>query len=127
MPEQPPVVRARNFEEVALEYTPQQAMEEAERCMQCKHKPCVNGCPVGVPIAQFIHAVAAGEFEQAYRTITAENSLPAICGRGVKLRGGSREAWLRSDDLRGAACARRGADVRHSRIPPAEVAGGGRD
>ncbi|MNO40057.1 Glutamate synthase [NADPH] small chain [compost metagenome] len=75
------MVRARNFEEVALEYTPQQAMEEAERCMQCKHKPCVNGCPVGVPIAQFIHAVAAGEFEQAYRTITAENSLPAICGR----------------------------------------------
>lgn len=81
MPEQPPAVRARNFEEVALGYTPRQAMEEAERCLQCRHQPCVNGCPVGVPIPAFIKAVAAGEFEEAYRTITAENSLPAICGR----------------------------------------------
>ncbi|WP_058302833.1 NADPH-dependent glutamate synthase [Gorillibacterium timonense] len=81
MPEQPPVVRARNFEEVALGYSPRLAMEEAERCLQCRHKPCVNGCPVSVPIPEFIKSVAAGDFEAAYRTIVTENSLPAICGR----------------------------------------------
>lgn len=81
MPEQEPNVRNKNFKEVALGYTPEQAMEEAARCLNCRHKPCMNGCPVGVPIPEFISHVANGEFEEAYQTITRENALPAICGR----------------------------------------------
>lgn len=81
MPEQDPNVRNKNFEEVSLGYTKEQAMEEATRCLQCKHKPCVLGCPVNVPIREFIKEVAEGEFEKAFETITRENSLPAICGR----------------------------------------------
>ena len=61
MPEQAPDVRNKNFEEVALGYTDEMAMEEAQRCLNCKHKPCVNGCPVGVPIPEFISHVAKGE------------------------------------------------------------------
>ena len=81
MPEQPPEVRSGNYQEVALGYTPQMAMEEAGRCIQCKNRPCVSGCPVGVPIPEFIAQVAAGDFEAAYQTITSTNSLPAVCGR----------------------------------------------
>ena len=81
MPEQAPDVRNKNFEEVALGYTDEMAMEEAQRCLNCKHKPCVNGCPVGVPIPEFISHVAKGEMEEAYQTIKTMNSLPAICGR----------------------------------------------
>ena len=80
MPEQEPDVRNKNFEEVALGYTKEMAMEEATRCLNCKHQPCKSGCPVGVPIPEFIQ-VAAGNFEEAYRIITSENALPAICGR----------------------------------------------
>jgi glutamate synthase (NADPH) small chain len=81
MPEQPPLVRGRNFLEVALGYTAEQAMEEATRCLQCRAKPCVDACPVNVPIPGFIAEVAAGRFEEAYRIIKEENNLPAICGR----------------------------------------------
>lgn len=81
MPEQEANVRNKNFKEVALGYTPEQAIEEATRCLNCRHKPCMNGCPVGVPIPEFISHVAAGEFEEAYQAITRENALPAICGR----------------------------------------------
>ncbi len=81
MPEQDPNVRNRNFEEVALGYTPEMAIEEAQRCLHCKHKPCVNGCPVNVPIPEFIEKVAEGDFDAAYEVITSENALPAICGR----------------------------------------------
>lgn len=81
MPEQEPNIRNKNFKEVALGYTAEQAKEEAERCLNCRHKPCMNGCPVGVPIPEFISHVAKGEFEEAYQTITRENALPAICGR----------------------------------------------
>lgn len=81
MPEQDPKERNQNFREVALGYTKEQAMEEAERCLQCKHKPCVKGCPVNVPIPGFIEKVAQGDFEAAYEIIIQENSLPAICGR----------------------------------------------
>jgi glutamate synthase (NADPH/NADH) small chain len=81
MPEQDPNVRNKNFNEVALGYTKEQAMEEATRCLNCKHKPCVSGCPVNVPIPEFIKEVAAGNFEKAYELITSENNLPAICGR----------------------------------------------
>ena len=81
MPEQAPDVRNKNFQEVALGYTAEMAMEEATRCLNCKHKPCVQGCPVNVPIPAFIEKVAEGDFEAAYEVITSENALPAICGR----------------------------------------------
>ncbi|MDO5147573.1 MAG: NADPH-dependent glutamate synthase [Eubacteriales bacterium] len=81
MPEQEPNVRNKNFEEVALGYTAEMAMEEATRCLNCKNKPCVGGCPVNVPIPSFIEKVAEGDFEAAYEVITSENALPAICGR----------------------------------------------
>lgn len=81
MPEQDANVRNKNFEEVALGYTEEMAVDEAERCLQCKHKPCMNGCPVMVRIPEFIKLVAERKFEEAYEVITSTNSLPAICGR----------------------------------------------
>ena len=81
LPEQDPNVRNKNFEEVALGYTPEMAMEEASRCLNCKRPFCVEGCPVNVPIPRFIQEVAKGNFEKAYDIITEENALPAICGR----------------------------------------------
>ena len=81
MPEQPADVRNKNFLEVALGYTPEQAIDEAKRCLQCKHKPCVGGCPVRINIPAFIAEVAKGEFEAAYQIIAKSSSLPAVCGR----------------------------------------------
>lgn len=81
MPEQSPEVRNKNFAEVALGYTAETAMEEAARCIHCKNRPCVSGCPVAVQIPEFIAAVAAGDFHGAYELIAATNSLPAVCGR----------------------------------------------
>ncbi len=76
-----PLERARDFAEVALGYTPEQAMEEAGRCLQCKHKPCTGGCPVQVDIPAFIRLVAEGDFAGAYEVISRSSSLPAVCGR----------------------------------------------
>ena len=81
MPSQDPKVRARNFEEVALGYTKEMAIDEAERCLNCKKPVCVDGCPVGIAIPSFIQKVKVGEFEEAYRIITESSSLPAVCGR----------------------------------------------
>ncbi len=81
MPEQDPNVRNKNFEEVTLGYTKEMAIEEATRCLNCPKKPCVDGCPVNVPIPGFIDKVVQGDFEGAYEIITSENALPAICGR----------------------------------------------
>ncbi|RCX20800.1 sulfide dehydrogenase (flavoprotein) subunit SudA [Anaerobacterium chartisolvens] len=81
MPEQDPNVRNKNFLEVALGYTEDMAREEAQRCLQCKSKPCVQGCPVNVQIPEFIKLVAEGNFEEAYNKIRETNSLPAVCGR----------------------------------------------
>ena len=81
MPEQNPQVRARNFEEVTLGYSAEMAVEEAKRCLNCKNKPCVSGCPVGVRIPEFIGQIANGNFEKAYEIITSTNGLPAVCGR----------------------------------------------
>jgi glutamate synthase (NADPH/NADH) small chain len=81
IPEQEPNVRNKNFEEVSLGYTDAMAKEEAERCLNCKTQPCVSGCPVGVHIPDFIHNIAQGDMEGAYRTIKLTNSLPAVCGR----------------------------------------------
>ena len=81
MPEQAPDIRNRNFLEVALGYTAEQAMDEAQRCLNCKNKPCISGCPVGVNIPDFIAEVAKGDFAAAYEVLSRDTSLPAICGR----------------------------------------------
>ena len=81
MPEQEAAVRATNFKEVALGYTAEMAAEEAARCLQCKNSPCVQGCPVNVPIRDFIGCIQHGDLQGAYDTIRTQNGLPAICGR----------------------------------------------
>lgn len=81
MPVQDPALRITNFDEVALGYTPEMAVEEATRCLHCKHQPCVSGCPVNIHIPDFIEKVAQGEFEEAYKIISLTSTLPAICGR----------------------------------------------
>ena len=81
IPEQEPLVRNKNFDEVALGYTEEIAIDEAKRCLNCRQHPCVRGCPVNVRIPEFIAKVAEGEFEEAYKIITSTNSLPAVCGR----------------------------------------------
>ena len=81
MPVQDPLVRNRNFKEVALGYDEETAIEEAKRCLNCKQRPCVTGCPVNIVIPEFIKYVAEGEFEKAYQVISASSALPAVCGR----------------------------------------------
>lgn len=81
MPTQDPAVRARNFEEVALGYTEEVALKEADRCLNCKARPCVGGCPVNINIPDFISKIKEGDYEGAYQEITLSSSLPAICGR----------------------------------------------
>jgi glutamate synthase (NADPH/NADH) small chain len=81
MPTQAPEVRARNFDEVALGYTAEIALEEAKRCLNCKNRPCVTGCPVNVNIPDFITKIKDGDFEGAYQVINETSSLPAVCGR----------------------------------------------
>lgn len=81
MPEQAPEIRNKNFDEVALGYTEEMALEEAARCLNCKNKPCVSGCPVNVRIPEFIEKITQKDFMGAYEIITSTNSLPAICGR----------------------------------------------
>ena len=78
---QEPSARRNNFREVALGYTPEQAMDEAKRCLSCKTRPCVSGCPVEIAIPDFIARVALGDFEGAYDVIAQYSSLPAVCGR----------------------------------------------
>ena len=84
MPEQEPNVRNKNFLEVTTGYTAEMAIDEAQRCLNCKHKPCMQGCPVAVKIPEFIALVAEGKFEEAYLKITETNALPAVCGRVCK-------------------------------------------
>ncbi len=81
MPELAPDIRNKNFEEVALGYTEEQAVEEANRCLQCKHQPCVGGCPVQINIPAFIKKIQERDFEGAYQIISASSALPAVCGR----------------------------------------------
>ena len=81
MPVQDPEVRNKNFSEVALGYTPEMAVNEARRCLHCKNKPCVSGCPVGIDIPGFIAKVAEEDFEGAYEVLSASSALPAVCGR----------------------------------------------
>ena len=81
MPTQDAKVRAHNFDEVALGYTEEQAIDEANRCLNCKNMPCVSGCPVRIHIPDFISRIKEGDFEGAYQIITKSSSLPAVCGR----------------------------------------------
>lgn len=81
MPVQPAEQRVKNFSEVNLGYTAEMAVQEASRCLQCRRRPCVKGCPVGIDIPSFVGAVAAGDFGGALAIIHQENSLPAVCGR----------------------------------------------
>jgi glutamate synthase (NADPH/NADH) small chain len=81
MPLQEPEVRRRNFNEVALGYTEEQAVAEADRCLQCKDPKCVQGCPVNIDIPAFIASIAERDFDEAIRTIKLTNALPAVCGR----------------------------------------------
>lgn len=81
MREQDPLVRARNFDEVTLGYSAEEAVEEAARCLNCKNSPCVSGCPVGVKIPNFIQKLVSGDFSGAIDTINETNALPAVCGR----------------------------------------------
>ncbi|MBE7089662.1 MAG: NADPH-dependent glutamate synthase [Clostridiales bacterium] len=81
MPSQAPEIRNKNFSEVALGYTEEQAVNEAERCLNCKNAPCMNGCPVQVKIPQFIAKIRERDFEGAYQVIAQSSSLPAVCGR----------------------------------------------
>ena len=81
MPSQDPLVRAHNFDEVALGYSEETALAEAARCLNCKNQPCVSGCPVNVHIPEFIAKVKEGDFEGAYQIISETSTLPAVCGR----------------------------------------------
>jgi len=81
MPVQDPKVRSTNFDEVALGYTEEQALDEAERCLNCKNKPCVGGCPVAIDIPAFIIKIREKDYEGAYQIISESSSLPAVCGR----------------------------------------------
>lgn len=81
MPTQAPEVRAHNFKEVALGYSEEAAVLEAQRCLDCKNMPCVTGCPVNIQIPRFIERIKNGDFEEAYKIISESSSLPAVCGR----------------------------------------------
>ncbi|MDP8222588.1 MAG: NADPH-dependent glutamate synthase [Candidatus Lernaella stagnicola] len=81
MPRQDPRARVANFDEVALGYSPKMARTEAQRCLQCKSQPCTKGCPVDVPIPEFIHLITEGRFRESAELILSVNSLPAVCGR----------------------------------------------
>ncbi|HVO36930.1 MAG TPA: hypothetical protein VMT01_02025, partial [Candidatus Acidoferrum sp.] len=81
MSKQKPEVRRKNFEEVALGYTEEQAKEEASRCLQCPKPQCVSGCPVEVSIPEFVKLLREGKYDEAIKKIKEKNALPAICGR----------------------------------------------
>ena len=81
MPTQDPILRGKNFSEVALGYDEATAIDEALRCLECKNMPCVGGCPVNVHIPEFIAQIKEGDFEAAYQVIAKSSTLPAVCGR----------------------------------------------
>lgn len=81
MPEQAAEIRRRNFEEVPTGYTPEMAIAEAQRCLQCKKPACKEGCPVNIDIPGFVSRIAEGDFKGAIRNLWTQNALPAVCGR----------------------------------------------
>lgn len=92
MPVQAPDVRNHNFSEVALGYSEETALEEAARCLNCKHMPCVSGCPVNIHIPAFIEKVKEGDFEGAYRVIAQSSSLPPFAAEYVRRRSSARQS-----------------------------------
>ncbi|MEW6181787.1 MAG: NADPH-dependent glutamate synthase [Bacillota bacterium] len=123
MPEQEPRVRARNFEEVAMGYTREQALEEARRCLRCKEPHCVEGCPVNVQIPDFIKFIEEEKFLEAYKKIKETNSLPAVCGRVCPQENQCEKLCLRGKKSEPVAIGRLErfvADYAAS-LPPAEV------
>ena len=102
MPTQSAEERKHNFDEVALGYTAQLALDEAQRCLNCKNAPCMSGCPVGVHIPDFIAHVKKGDIEGAYRTIKQDNNLPAICGRVCPQENQCEKHCVRKDKLGGS-------------------------
>ena len=102
MPSQSAEERIRNFDEVALGYTPQIAKEEADRCLNCKNAPCMSGCPVGVHIPDFIACVKKGDIEGAYCTLKKDNNLPAVCGRVCPQENQCEKHCVRKDKLGGS-------------------------
>ena len=130
MPAQPPEDRISNFKEVALGFTPELALAEAERCLNCKNPLCVKGCPVGVHIPRFITAVREGRMNDAAKTVLSDNNLPAVCGRVCPQENQCEKFCIRREKLGGSvaigALERYVADyaAAHSIKPEAKPAGG---
>lgn len=130
MPAQPPEDRINNFKEVALGFTPELALAEAERCLNCKDPLCVKGCPVGVHIPRFITAVREGRMDDAAKTVLSDNNLPAVCGRVCPQENQCEKLCIRREKLGGSvaigALERYVADyaAAHNIKPEAKPAGG---
>ena len=102
MPAQPPEDRINNFKEVALGFTPELALAEAERCLNCKDPLCMKGCPVGVHIPRFITAVREGRMDDAAKTVLSDNNLPAVCGRVCPQENQCEKFCIRREKLGGS-------------------------
>lgn len=102
MPAQPPEDRINNFKEVALGFTPELALAEAERCLNCKNPLCMKGCPVGVHIPRFITAVREGRMDDAAKTVLSDNNLPAVCGRVCPQENQCEKFCIRREKLGGS-------------------------
>ena len=130
MPAQPPEDRINNFKEVALGFTPELALAEAERCLNCKDPLCMKGCPVGVHIPRFITAVREGRMDDAAKTVLSDNNLPAVCGRVCPQENQCEKFCIRREKLGGSvaigALERYVADyaAAHDIKPEAKPAGG---
>lgn len=130
MPAQPPEDRINNFKEVALGFTPELALAEAERCLNCKDPLCMKGCPVGVHIPRFITAVREGRMNDAAKTVLSDNNLPAVCGRVCPQENQCEKFCIRREKLGGSvaigALERYVADyaAAHNIKPEAKPAGG---
>lgn len=130
MPAQPPEDRINNFKEVALGFTPELALAEAERCLNCKDPLCMKGCPVGVHIPRFIAAVREGRMDDAAKTVLSDNNLPAVCGRVCPQENQCEKFCIRREKLGGSvaigALERYVADyaAAHNIKPEAKPAGG---
>ena len=130
IPAQPPEDRINNFKEVALGFTPELALAEAERCLNCKNPLCMKGCPVGVHIPRFITAVREGRMDDAAKTVLSDNNLPAVCGRVCPQENQCEKLCIRREKLGGSvaigALERYVADyaAAHDIKPEAKPAGG---
>lgn len=102
--EQEPKVRAKNFDEVCLGYNKEEAIEEANRCLNCKNAQCIKGCPVAINIPAFIEQVKTGNVEEAYKVISESSALPAVCGRVCPQES---QCWWSTEEYRTCRCCHR--------------------